>query len=210
MEQVSWNDAQDFIRNRELKRQEFSTAERGGVGVVAKSGGGKKRSTPEGATLIPVAWHYGNSGNSTHPVAQKHANGLGIYDMSGNVWEWCQDWYTDDYNENSPRSSPLGPSTKSNRVERGGSMFYLGKASRSVWRNCSRPGDRSSTWAFGWFFLQVSNSPSLKLRRTSPCLTEVIWIRRLSHCAGLSRAWESICRELYLVKMLLRHKRTPA
>ena len=68
-----------------------------------------------------VAWYDGNSGSETHPVAQKQSNELGLYDMTGNVWEWCQDWFDSNYYANSPQNNPQGPSSGDYRVLRGGS-----------------------------------------------------------------------------------------
>jgi formylglycine-generating enzyme required for sulfatase activity len=89
---------------------------------VARSGGRSEKYSG-GNDLDSVGWYNGNSGGKTHSVGQKQPNGLGIYDMTGNVWEWCNDWYDSDYYRKSPRDNPKGASSGGSRVLRGGSWF---------------------------------------------------------------------------------------
>lgn len=93
--------------------------------------------------LDAVAWHVNNSDGNTHPVGGKAANGLGIYDMSGNVFEWCWDWF--DYYSSSPSNNPKGPESGSSRVMRGGSWHNGSSYCRVVYRlNCAPDGKFSN------------------------------------------------------------------
>ena len=123
VERVLWKDCQKFIeklnsitgkRFRLPTEAEWEFAARGGnkSNLTQYSGGGN---------IDDVAWYDGNSGKKTHPVKKKKANELGIYDMSGNVWEWCQDWWGS-YGS-SAQTNPKGPDSGSFRVLRGGSWF---------------------------------------------------------------------------------------
>jgi formylglycine-generating enzyme required for sulfatase activity len=109
---VTWDEARAYcgwMGGRLPKEAEWEYAARGGS-TQARYG-----------NLDEVAWHFENSGNHTHEVAQKRANGFGLYDMLGNVWEWVNDWYDQNYYQNSPSQDPSGPSSGQHRVLRGGS-----------------------------------------------------------------------------------------
>ena len=134
VERVSWEDSQEFIRRLNQRtgknfrlptEAEWEYAARGG----RKSYGYKYAG---GSSIGDVAWYHDNSGNTTHPVAQKRANELGLYDMSGNVREWCQDYY--DAYPSSSQTNPTGPSLGSHHVIRGGSWYNIARYCRVSFR----------------------------------------------------------------------------
>jgi len=84
----------------------------------------------------------------THPIGEKKPNGLGLYDMSGNVWEWVSDWFGKDYYSNSPRDNPGGPSSGSHRVCRGGSWFGTPLSIRASNRIKINPSSRYHSVGF--------------------------------------------------------------
>ncbi|MFN9110037.1 MAG: formylglycine-generating enzyme family protein, partial [Bacteroidota bacterium] len=150
VENVSWNDIQNFIDalNRQTGRQfrlpteaEWEYAARGGN----RSGGHKFSGSDN---IASVAWYDGNSGSRTHPVGQKAANALGLHDMTGNAWEWCNDWYGANYYSNSPGSNPRGPSSSDYRVLRGGSGLADPDFCRVSYRNYIHSRNRGNGSGF--------------------------------------------------------------
>ena len=124
VENVSWDDAQEFIRrlNDSTGKQyrlpteaEWEYAARGG-----NKGKDNNHKYSGGNDVDSVGWYVANSNSQTHPVGMKQPNELGIYDMSGNVLEWCSDGYDENYYSISPSNNPQGPSNSSYRVLRGG------------------------------------------------------------------------------------------
>ncbi len=145
VEQVSWNDCQTFIteQNR-LTGEHFRLPTEAEWEFAAKGGRQSRGFEYSGSNAIGnVAWYYSNSGSETHPVATKSPNELGIYDMSGNVWEWCQDWFGG-YSRSS-QTNPTGPRSGSNRVIRGGSWGNFARRCRSAYRYSSAPGRRDDS-----------------------------------------------------------------
>ena len=118
---VSWDEAMEFCRLLSNKTGRTYTLPTEAQWEYAARGGNKNEGAKyAGSNMIDaVAWYTDNSGSSTHIVGSKRANALGIYDMSGNVWEWCKDWYADSY-VSYDTNNPVGPSSGSNRVLRGG------------------------------------------------------------------------------------------
>ena len=144
VEKVSWDDCKTFIaklnaltgKNFRLPTEaEWEFAARGGN----KSRGYKYCGSN---TLSDVAWYVDNSDNKTHPVAAKAPNELGIYDMSGNVLEWCNDWYSSSYYTSESQTNPTGPDSGSSRVRRGGSWNYSEHTCRVSYRGNNTPSFR--------------------------------------------------------------------
>ena len=118
VESVSWDDVQDFIL--ELNGRESGSGYRYRLPTEAEWEYAARAGTTGArhGELDSIAWYDGNSGGTTHRVGQKRANGWGLHDMLGNVWEWTADWYGD--YPSGTVTDPRGPSTGSNRVGRGG------------------------------------------------------------------------------------------
>lgn len=144
VERVSWAECLRFVTrlNKYLAKElpegyrfalpteaQWEYASRGGL----KSAGTRYAGSSD---LKNVAWYYDNSDERTHDVRVKTANELGIFDMSGNVWEWCEDWYDENfYAENADWNNPMNVQETSYRVQRGGSWNYGASYSRCATRD---------------------------------------------------------------------------
>ena len=142
VEMVSWNDAQEFCA--ELSRMtgsRFRLPTEAEWEYAARGGNKSTNAKFSGSSIVAnVAWYTDNSGGQTHPVGKLHPNELGIYDMSGNVWEWCQDWYGT-YASNT-QTDPQGPSSGRYCVLRGGSLNSNASNCRVAHRSHISPGHR--------------------------------------------------------------------
>ncbi|MBZ0265818.1 SUMF1/EgtB/PvdO family nonheme iron enzyme [bacterium] len=158
VEQVSWNDCQDFIKKLNQREPgkgyrlpteaEWEYACRAGTTTRFYSGDSE-------SDLARAGWFYGNSESKTHAVGLKEPNALGLYNMHGNVWEWCNDWYDEDYYDNSPSVDPSGSNTGSYRVLRGGSWLSNLRYCRSANRDMIEP----LNWFGHYGFRIVRSSP---------------------------------------------------
>lgn len=146
---VSWEEAMEFCQK--LSRMtgrtytlpteaQWEYAARGGKNVDGTKYSGSN-------SIDDVAWYYDNADFTTYPVNTKLANGLGLYDMSGNVWEWCLDWFDESYAVNDT-NNPTGPSSGSLHVCRGGSWRDGARNCRVSARYWNRPVDRYDSQGF--------------------------------------------------------------
>ncbi len=149
VEGVSWDDCQVFLGKLNEK-----TGGQGGQFVLpseaqweyACRAGSTTRYCigDDSSKLDEYAWYGANSDGKTHPVGEKKPNAWGLYDVHGNVWEWCQDWYDGDYYAKLLMDDPIGAATGSNRVVRGGSWDDAARHCRSANRSGIQPGYRIS------------------------------------------------------------------
>ena len=143
VENVSWNDCQTFIsRLNNLTGKNFRLPTEAEWEYAARGGNRSRGYKYSGSnTLSDVAWYDGNGGSETHPVGSKSPNELGLYDMSGNVWEWCSDRHG--IYSSSAQTNPTGSSSGSYRVLRGGGWFSDAMDCRSSYRGSLTPDYRN-------------------------------------------------------------------
>jgi formylglycine-generating enzyme required for sulfatase activity len=141
VEQVSWNDIQTFLQELNTKTgKNYRLPTEAEWEYAAR--GGKSYKYAGSDNIGSVAWYSDNSDSKTHLVGQKSANGYGLYDMSGNVWEWCQDVWHDSYSGAPQNGTAWLTGGDSRRVLRGGSWGSLGSVSRVAYRFRFDPSDR--------------------------------------------------------------------
>jgi formylglycine-generating enzyme required for sulfatase activity len=144
VENVSWNEALEFcdrLSRATDKVYRLPTEAEWEYACRAMTTG------PYAGSLDSLGWYASNSGNMTHPVGTKQPNGFGLYDMHGNVWEWCRDWYSKDYPQ-SPSEDPRGPTTGLYPVLRGGSWHHGAVNCRSAARGWLTPAAHSNNLGF--------------------------------------------------------------
>ena len=139
VETVSWEDCQKFISKlNRITGKKFRLPTEAEWEYAARGGNKSRGYQYSGSNnLSDVAWYEDNSGSKTHAVGSKQANELGIYDMTGNVWEWCQDWH-EEYSGSS-QINPIGANRGLNRVYRGGDWVSIIRFCRSSYRHASPP-----------------------------------------------------------------------
>ena len=152
VERVSWDDVQDFIEAvnalgqgvvRLPSEAEWEYACRAGTATRFYWG-----DDPEYTEIGSYVWYDGNSATATHPVGQKTPNAWGLYDMGGNVWEWCQDWWHDDYTGAPTDGSAWESPTGTGRVGRGGAWNAYDEYCRSAYRSFEFPVNSADTIGF--------------------------------------------------------------
>ncbi len=161
----------------EFKTGNHPAAHRSGMGVCRKKRG-KEQIYAGSNTPDDFAWYRENSAAAIHSI-KKLPNGLGIYNMSGNAWEWCLDFYNENYYQTSPLNNPQGPETGKNRVIRGGGYLSSENECRVTHRNNADPKERKGSLGFR---LLLSSSPARPtgqarqshLKTAAHCLKHII------------------------------------
>jgi formylglycine-generating enzyme required for sulfatase activity len=157
VEKVSWNTIQGFLAQTGMRlptEAEWEYAYRAGTPTAFHGYTGNLSGTNDDNLVGNIAWYNANSNGQTRPVGGKLANGYGLHDMSGNVWEWVNDWWSSSYYSSSPQNNPTGPASGVYRVVRGGSWSGITSILRASGRNGSTPG-----YAYHYVGFRVARAP---------------------------------------------------
>jgi len=146
--EVSWKDAVAFAEWLSRKDGRNFRLPTEAEWEYACRCGGRNEKYSGGNDVYQVAWVMSNSGSMTHAAGGKPANSFGLYDMSGNVWEWCADWYDENYYKSSPKQNPQGASSGAGRVIRGGSCGDDSSKARTASRTFGNPSGHMITLGF--------------------------------------------------------------
>jgi formylglycine-generating enzyme required for sulfatase activity len=163
VERVSWEEAKAFCEKlSEMTGNEYRLPTEAEWEYAARAGSTGEYCFGDDERLLgDYAWYRENSDKKTHPVGQKTPNAFGLYDMHGNVWEWCSDWYGEDYYKELEKGGvaidPRGPSAGSYRVNRGGGWDDIAVICRSAYRISDAPGFRYDD--LGFRLVRVGRNP---------------------------------------------------
>ncbi len=160
VECVSWKDVQDFIKRLNQRTgKNYRLPTEAEWEYAARGGSRSQRYKYSGSNDInEVSWYGNNSDNKTHPVGQKQPNELGLYDMSGNVYEWCQDWFISDFYKYSHFTNPIGPCLGYAKVCRGGCYFNEATHNRISFRGFAETESGYTNIGFRLVLDNVSSS----------------------------------------------------
>jgi formylglycine-generating enzyme required for sulfatase activity len=146
VENVSWNDVQEFLKQMNMRRDGYRyrlpTEAEWEYAARAGSAG------PNAGNLDDIAWYAGTLTQESRPVGRKQPNRWGLYDVQGNVWEWVEDWYGENFYPNSPASDPVGPRTGEYHVMRGGAWGLIPYYLRLSYRDANLPTYKDNSIGF--------------------------------------------------------------
>jgi formylglycine-generating enzyme required for sulfatase activity/Tfp pilus assembly protein PilF len=178
VEKVSWEDCQQFLGKLNAKSAvgggKFQLPSEAQWEYACRAGSTTKYCFGDDESKLgEYAWYNAKSGNT--PVGEKKPNAWGLYDVHGNVWEWCQDWWKDGYYKESPVDDPRGPTGGSRRVLRGGGWHLVARDCRSALRGWSLPGIRSYDLGFRVCQMESVLEPQ---QAASPATSEATYDRK--------------------------------